>query len=167
MINCINEAVLYAKKTDIQLAIETHGGAKEVSRGIMMHFHSTTTKQELLLKILEQTDASVGFVLDPANLGAVGYNKDEIIRLFYKKNRISYMHLKDFKSVAAGVLNLSACGDGKLEEINLQAINKNVIMAQYAIRWILQQTGIVCAIVGVKNRKISTGDNNSKKSGGS
>jgi 1-deoxyxylulose-5-phosphate synthase len=41
----------------------------------------------------------------------------------------------------------------KLEEITLHARNKNVTMTQYAIQWILQQTGIVSAIVGVKNRK--------------
>lgn len=114
MIEQLNEVAAYASTRDIILAIETHGGVAEYRSGIK-HFHSTTTTLSALNKIFENLKYPVGMVFDPANLGAVGLDENEIIELYeIFKDRISYMHLKDFSRNSDGSLQPCACGEGQL-----------------------------------------------------
>ena len=41
----------------------------------------------------------------------------------------------------------------RLEEVEARAAAEGVAMAQYALRWVLRQSGVVSAIVGVKNER--------------
>ncbi len=116
MIRCLTETVNHAIKLGVNVAVETHGGVEAKGAGVR-HFHSTSSQPELLLKMIEQLPSETKIVFDPANLGAVGMNEDEIIALYRKlKRRIAYMHLKDFKDLPAGdgLLLPCACGEGNL-----------------------------------------------------
>ncbi len=115
MVECLNESVVYAARKNITLGIETHGGVEAVTGGIR-HFYSTSSRPELLLKMLEQLDHRAGIVFDPANLGAVGLKETAIIELYNQlKNRIAYMHLKDFRRVSDIAIEPCACGEGQLD----------------------------------------------------
>jgi sugar phosphate isomerase/epimerase len=101
MVSCLNFAADYADKHNITLAVETHGGVKPV-RGGVAHFHSTSTRPELLERWLSAVSPSLKLLFDPANLGAVGMNETEILDLYNRlQSRIAIFHLKDFKRVSA------------------------------------------------------------------
>jgi sugar phosphate isomerase/epimerase len=115
MIKMLNEVLQYGQEHSVLPAIETHGGVEEYLDGIR-HFNSTTTVKEKLNKLFSELKHPVGIVFDPANLGAVGMNENEIISL-YKEflPKIAYFHLKDFALKASGALEPSACGEGALD----------------------------------------------------
>lgn len=110
MIYAINEAAGYAKDKGVILAIETHGGVNCFSDGVT-HYASVSTEVESLKQMLKEIDKEVGFVLDPANLAAVGHQN---IRLQYEliQNRIAYEHIKNFKMLPSGHLVPSPAGNG-------------------------------------------------------
>lgn len=114
MIKMLNEVLKYGQEHNVLPAIETHGGVEEYFDGIR-HFNSTTTVKEKLGKLFSELEYPAGIVFDPANLGAVGMNENEIISLYQKfLPKISYFHLKDFAPTPAGALKPCACGEGKL-----------------------------------------------------
>ena len=115
MISCLSKASGFASHLGLVVAIETHGGVEPKPEGVR-HFFSTSSKPELLLKMMNVLPSSIKIVFDPANLGAVGLNEDDIIALYRKlKSRIAYMHLKDFRTVSGGLLAPCACGEGNLD----------------------------------------------------
>jgi sugar phosphate isomerase/epimerase len=116
MISCLSEASEHASSLGVSVAVETHGGVESGPGGVR-HFHSTSSKPELLLKMMSGLPPEAKIVFDPANLGAVGMDEDEIISLYRKlKSKIAYMHLKDFKRSPSGggLLIPCACGEGRL-----------------------------------------------------
>ena len=115
MVRCLNEAVGYAAPLGVTLAVETHGGVKSVPGGCV-HFHSTTTRPELLARLLCEVDERATLLFDPANLGAVGMGEGTILAMYRTlQPRISVLHLKDFKVVGGNTLQQCACGEGKLD----------------------------------------------------
>lgn len=115
MIKMLNEVLKYGQENNVLPVIETHGGVKEYLDGIR-HFDSTTTVKEKLVKLFSELKYPAGMVFDPANLGAVGMNENEIISLYQEfLPKISYFHLKDFATTPAGALKPCACGEGKLD----------------------------------------------------
>ena len=121
MIKILNEVLQYGQEHNVLPAIETHGGVEEHLDGIR-HFDSTSTVK--IAELFNELKYPAGIVFDPANLGAVGMDEDEII-ILYKKflSKISYLHLKDFALTPEGALKPCACGDGKLNwNIILEAI---------------------------------------------
>lgn len=115
MVSCLNEAVLHADALGVTLAVETHGGVKPVPGGIA-HFHSTSTRPELLSRWLGEVSPHVRLLFDPANLGAVGMDEKAILALYQDlKPQISTFHLKDFKRVSATAIQPCACGEGQLD----------------------------------------------------
>ena len=100
----------HAKTKQVVLCVETHGGVTALDNGALVHFNSVTTRTDLWKEILK-TGVSIAY--DPANLGAVGATCPAG---FYKqfKDRIDYVHLKDFRDVEGGVLP-AACGEGRLD----------------------------------------------------
>jgi sugar phosphate isomerase/epimerase len=115
MMEMLNEIAEYGHRHGVLPAIETHGGVEEYLDGIR-HFNSTTTVKEKLENIFTELEYPAGMVFDPANLGAVGMNEDEIIALYQKfLPKIAYFHLKDFAFTPGGALKPCACGEGKLD----------------------------------------------------
>lgn len=115
MVTCLNEAGHKAKKYGVRLAVETHGGVTAASGGVR-HFFSTSSRTDLLLQMLKELSPEIGLVFDPANLGAVGMSTKQIIELYNTvKERITYIHLKDFRRVSADALLPCACGEGILD----------------------------------------------------
>lgn len=114
MVKMLNEVLKYGQEHNVLPAIETHGGVEEYLDGIR-HFDSTTTVNEKLGKLISELEYPAGIVFDPANLGAVGMDADEIVSLYQEfLPKISYFHLKDFALNTSGALKPCACGEGKL-----------------------------------------------------
>jgi len=115
MVSCLLEAGSIAQRHGVRLAVETHGGVDAVDGGVR-HFYSTSSRRDLLLRLLAELPPEIGLVFDPANLGAVGMNTEAILDLYDKvKDRVAYLHLKDFRRVSADALQPCACGEGQLE----------------------------------------------------
>jgi len=115
MIDCLQKANDTAKKYNVQLAVETHGGVEEIEGGIR-HFLSTSSQPDLLEKMLSELPDDIGLVFDPANLGAVGLSTSEVIDLYHKyQQRICYLHLKDFRKVSDTAILPCASGEGQLD----------------------------------------------------
>ena len=113
MIEAFRNVSSYADQLGVILAVETHGGVKERNLGIE-HFHSVSTRLDLLTRLLKEVPSNVQFVLDPANLWAVGVSDPEI---YYRllKGRIAYIHLKDFITIPSGAVMPSSCGTSNLD----------------------------------------------------
>ncbi len=100
----------YATERSVTLCVETHGGVSVQGNGSLLHFHSITTRIDTWKRILA---TGVSICYDPANLTAVGaVDAVRFYTLF--KERIPYMHLKDFKDVDGGIVP-AACGEGRLD----------------------------------------------------
>lgn len=121
MVSCLNEAVEHASRHGVTLAVETHGGVKSVPGGIA-HFHSTSTRPELLTRWLGEVSPKARLLFDPANLGAVGMNEAEILALYRQlQPQIAVFHLKDFKRISPTAIQPCACGEGMLDWTQLMA----------------------------------------------
>ena len=115
MVDCLAEAAGLAASLGVELAVETHGGVEAVPGGVR-HFHSAASHPGTLRRLLDELGPDVKLVFDPANLGAVGLDTAAIVELYRSlKDRIAYMHLKDFRSVGRGALLPCACGEGGLD----------------------------------------------------
>lgn len=115
MLSCLNAAAAHADLLGVTLAVETHGGVSNVLGGIA-HFPSTSTQPELLSRWLGEVSPSMQILFDPANLGAVGMDEAQILKLYGTLlPRICTLHLKDFKRVSDSALEPSACGEGQLD----------------------------------------------------
>jgi sugar phosphate isomerase/epimerase len=115
MIECINIVAEHAREKEVALSIETHGGVEKKSETECRHFHSTSTEEKALEKLLEEIPKDVGINFDPANLNAVGYEKPEEV---YRKisDRVNYIHLKDFAPIEGSeYLTPAACGEGPVD----------------------------------------------------
>lgn len=113
MIAALNEVAAYAKEWGVILGIETHGGVRFHTDGVG-HFASTSTEDDTLGRMLEELDASIQFVYDPANLYAVGNENPEAIRSLLG-GRICYVHCKEFALTRYGHLQPAACGDTDMD----------------------------------------------------
>lgn len=115
MVTCLNEAGHKAQKCGVRLAVETHGGVTAASGGVR-HFFSTSSCSDLLLLMLKELSPEIDLVFDPANLGAVGMSTKQITELYNMvKERIAYLHLKDFRRISSDALLPCACGEGLLD----------------------------------------------------
>ncbi len=113
MIKCLCEVGEYAKKVGVTPVVETHGGVNGYDDGVE-HFHTTSTKPELLKKMLAEIPANIGMNYDPANLYAVGIkNPDEVYQQI--KERVCYVHMKDFVSLESGHIKPAACGESDMD----------------------------------------------------
>ena len=110
MTSSLAHVVAHARERGVILVMETHGGVAQ-NGNALVHFNSATTRVDLVAEILERVP---GLMLnyDPANLAAVG-SVDPIQFYDRFRERIAYVHLKDFKKVAGGVVP-AACGEGLL-----------------------------------------------------
>jgi len=131
MLDALKELHAAASGKGITLCVETHGGVTALKNGVLLHFNSVTTRIDHWKKILE-TGVSICF--DPANLSAVGCTAPEAFyRLF--KDRIPYIHLKDFRDVPEGIVP-AACGEGRLNWDPLMAVlrdHKGPAMIEYEL----------------------------------
>lgn len=110
MIRAINETADFAKEHQVIPAVETHGGVNAFPDGVV-HFASVTTDYTALEKLLKEIRGNVLFVFDPANLAAAG-EKDPLRVFRLLKDRIAYMHLKNFIKLPSGHLNPAPLGPG-------------------------------------------------------
>ncbi len=113
MIFCLTECAEYAKKEGVTLTIETHGGVSAFHDGVT-HFYSTSSKPEILYKMLSEIPQNVMVNFDPANLWAVGEKNPEKV-LEKIKDKVAVVHLKDFVSLESGHLLPSACGESDMD----------------------------------------------------
>ncbi len=136
MVRCLNEAAGHATPLGIKLTVETHGGVATRQGGVV-HFHSVTTRPEMLARLQDEVDQRIGLLFDPANLGAVGMSETRIATLYRAlRPRICTLHLKDFKTAGAGALQPCACGEGKLNWGILMAVFRDfdgIGMMEYEI----------------------------------
>ena len=111
MIDALNMVARYGKEHGVVTAMETHGGVMAYPDGVV-HFHSAATETGGLKRILRETDDSLKFVFDPANLYAIaGCDVEETAELV--GSRIAYAHIKDFVKLPGGHLKPGAIGDEK------------------------------------------------------
>ncbi len=113
MIKAITEVAEYARVKGVILAIETHGGVDVYEDGVV-HYMSVSTEPEHLRYLIKEIPSDVKFVFDAANLYAVGIKHPEEIYSMMK-DRIAYMHLKDFISMPNGHVIPGACGDSDMD----------------------------------------------------
>ncbi len=114
MIECLNRVGEYAKNAGVIPVIETHGGVDGFDDGVV-HFYSTSSELDTLKKMLSELNSYLKVNFDPANLYAVGIEHPETV---YKavRDRIEYVHLKDFvKLPATGHLLPAACGESDMD----------------------------------------------------
>lgn len=120
MLDALKKLHAAASGKGITLCVETHGGVTALENGALLHFNSVSTRIDQWKKILE---TGVSICYDPANLSAAGCASPEAFyRLF--KDRIPYIHLKDFRDVPKGIVP-SACGEGRLNWDSLMAVLKD------------------------------------------
>lgn len=112
LIMALNAVAEYAEKCGVTLAVETHGGVNGFEDGVE-HFASVSTEVETLQKMLSEIRENIRFVFDPANLAAVGH---EDLKELYEllKDRIAYMHAKNFIRLSSGHLDQAAVEKGVL-----------------------------------------------------
>lgn len=114
MTECICEISEYAKGKNVIPVIETHGGVDSFSDGGVLHYHTTSTKPEILQKLISSLPENVGMNYDPANLYAVGIkNPDEIYQKI--KDKVVYLHLKDFVTMPSGHIKPASCGESDMD----------------------------------------------------
>ena len=102
----------HARRAGVQLCLELHGGVRPFMSGVE-HFHSASTKWDMLCALVQQAPPDLAFLLDPANLWAVGEDPARYYDLI--KGRIACMHVKDFCRQEDGSLKPVACGQGGLD----------------------------------------------------
>lgn len=113
MIECLTECAEYADKKGVTLTVETHGGVNGFDDGVE-HFNSTSSKPDVLYKMMSELPQSIKVNFDPANLNTVGVkNPEEVYNIL--KDRVAAVHLKDFAVLPSGHLKPSACGDGDID----------------------------------------------------
>lgn len=107
LLGCLQEVDAVAAEAGVTLCLETHGAVDGGENGVR-HIRSISTQIGDLNRLLDGTDIRI--VYDPANLNAVG----EDIAAFFDafRERIGYVHLKDFASVGDGWLRPCALGEG-------------------------------------------------------
>lgn len=98
-----------AEAKGVRLALETHGGVRPFGAGVE-HFHSVSTRLDLLGQLVERSPAELWFLLDPANLLAVGEDPVRCYRLL--EGRIAYIHAKEFVPLPDGGVQPAGCGAG-------------------------------------------------------
>lgn len=113
MIKAITEVAEYARIKGVILAIETHGGVDVYEDGVV-HYMSVSTEPEQLKYLIREIPSDVKFVFDAANLYAVGIKHPEDIYSMMK-DRIAYMHFKDFVRMPSGHLLPGACGESDMD----------------------------------------------------
>ncbi len=114
MIDCLRQTAEHAAAKGIMPAIETHGGVTVTESGVK-HFYSTSSHPEALSRMMSELPASMKITFDPANLYAVGIKHPEEFYLQFK-DRIVYVHLKDFVPAAdSDSLSPAACGESAMD----------------------------------------------------
>ena len=113
MIGCLKQVGAYGAQHGVLPLIETHGGVNAYDDGVE-HFYTTSTKPDVLLKMLEMLPENIGMLYDPANLYAVGIKRPDTV---YQriKNRVFCIHMKDFVTLPSGHLKPAACGESKMD----------------------------------------------------
>ena len=113
MAQAITAMAEVAEQKHVTLALELHGGVTPSGAG-MKYIHSVTTRMDRLEELLARVPQSVALLLDPANLWAVGVTDP---RPYYQKfrDRIAYIHIKDFATLPDGSLRPAACGASALD----------------------------------------------------
>lgn len=112
MINCLNEVYEYAEGKNVVPVVETHGGVNEYDDGVE-HFYSTSSKPDVLIKMIDEVP-KIKVNYDPANLYAVGIeHPQEVYELI--KDKVCYVHLKDFVKLASGHFLPAACGESEMD----------------------------------------------------
>lgn len=114
MVLSLNRCAEYAKGKGVTLVVETHGGVDGFDGGEVEHFMSVTTDEETLARLKCELDGTIAFNYDPANLYAVGHkHPNKIYSLL--KDRVAYVHLKDFKTMPSGHKKPAACGESDMD----------------------------------------------------
>ncbi len=114
MVESLNRCAEHAKKRNVTLVVETHGGVDGFDGGEVEHFNSVTTCADTLKRLLDELDESIMFNYDPANLYAVGHSDpSEVYELLH--GRVAYVHLKDFKTMPSGHKKPAACGESGMD----------------------------------------------------
>ena len=114
MIDCLRQVAEHAAAKGIVPSIETHGGVTATADGVK-HFYSTSSQPAALLKMLSELPETMKVNFDPANLYAIGMKHPE--EVYAKiKDRVNYVHLKDFVPVAGtDSLKPAACGESAMD----------------------------------------------------
>jgi sugar phosphate isomerase/epimerase len=111
LVECLKKVYEAAKETQVLPVVETHGGVEVLSDGTVRHFSSISTEDETLEKLLNDIpDMQLNF--DPANLHVLG--KDVVAFYRHFKEKIAYLHLKDFARKGMGWIPV-ACGEGNID----------------------------------------------------
>jgi len=113
MLEGLTKVYEYARDKNVVPVIETHGGVDSFDDGVI-HFYSTSSKPEILLKMLEELPSDAKICYDPANLYAVGIKEPDTVYQMIK-DKVCYMHIKDFSALPSGRILPSACGESNMD----------------------------------------------------
>lgn len=112
MLDALETVCRYADSRKVRLVLELHGGVKPWGTGVT-HFHSVSTRWDMAERLWREGPEELLFLLDPANLCAVGEDPVRYYELL--KGRIAYMHAKEFVRLSDGGLAPAACGAGTFD----------------------------------------------------
>jgi len=115
MVECLRKVLAHAAGSGVEPVVETHGGVAKAPGGGVIHFHSASSSEAALSKMLAEVPG-LKLNFDPANLFAAGIERPEEIYLKFKDS-VTYAHLKDFaphQSSPTGLLP-AACGEGPMK----------------------------------------------------
>jgi sugar phosphate isomerase/epimerase len=113
MVDCLNQAAEHAQAKGIFLAIETHGGVCPAPGGFI-HSPSVSTDVPSLRRLMDELHPALAFNYDPANVWAAERIPPEAV-LTVIRERVKYLHLKDYQIVKDDVVMPVACGEGVLD----------------------------------------------------
>lgn len=146
MIDCLRTVAEYGKSRNVIPVVETHGGVDSFDDGGVRHFHTTSTTPETLKKMLKELPDNVGINYDPANLYAVGIkNPDEVYQEI--KDKVCYIHMKDFAPMPSGNIKPAACGESDMDwKTILDGIGQRDIIAlfEYENTWDIKEGCMRC-----------------------
>lgn len=117
MAAALREVCVYAEEKNVIPAMETHGSVVAWEEGVQ-HKNTVTTDINALGRLLEALPDNLTLCFDPANLYAVGMEKPEELFLRFRE-RIGYVHLKDFVKAKNGLWKPSWCGAGTMDWTSL------------------------------------------------
>ncbi len=102
-----------AEQRGMRIALETHGALTPIGNGFL-HEPTVSTSPEELQALLRKVPACVGVNFDPGNLKALD-ERLPVQMLRAVRDRITYVHLKDWLPLPGGGWIAAGVGDGNID----------------------------------------------------
>ena len=101
MLSAFSDVDELCYRSDVVIAIETHGAISALPDGSLAHEETVTTEPGALARLMRELPARVGFNYDAGNIKAARPH-DESYGLEVIRERINYCHMKDWTREGEG-----------------------------------------------------------------